>query len=104
MSNYPDDMHCFDWHPRSPYYNDGGEEDFMESRTQEILQDLQDAPQDDLDIFGEYVDSDEFISLLYRLLPRLYFKLPIMKEDQDILDRIMEQRAEDMARKEWESR
>ena len=39
MSNYPDDIHQYDNDPRSPFYDDGGYENFVEEKTNEYNDD-----------------------------------------------------------------
>ncbi len=53
-SGYPDDIHQYDSDPRSPFYDDGGKEDWIDNRRAELLDDPSELPVD-LELIGESI-------------------------------------------------
>ena len=55
MSNYPDDIRQYDHDPRSPFYDDGGYELFIESRVDELMEDITELDNIDNDAIAEII-------------------------------------------------
>ncbi len=54
-SNYPDDIRSYDNDPRSPFYDDKGEEAWCEARYTELLSDVHNLE----------LDGDELLNVIY---------------------------------------
>ena len=54
-SGYPDDIHQFDNEPRSPFYDDSNHEAFVDSRKQELLDDVSELGGVEVDAIDEIV-------------------------------------------------
>ena len=54
-THFPDDIRQYDNDPRSPFYNDGGKEVFIETRSAELLSDVTELDMVENSDIGEIV-------------------------------------------------
>lgn len=88
-SNYPDDIRKYDNDPRSPFFDDGGYDVWVDDRMGELLEDMSELDDIEEDVIAEIV-LDEY-----------------SKKENNVkqaLDNYFEELAEAQANREWKEK
>ena len=66
--HYPADTRNFDWHPQSPFYDDGGKEEWIEERAEKFDEEVIGSPDDLFELIVEGVADNASILNLCKTL------------------------------------